>query len=143
MKATRSYRWLVLAFSVLLSLPLTLAPLGDHEARAAWEKRALTSISEVANAETTDSFFSNLESFFDDHLFGALTLNRSYRRFQLEVLRDPPKENIAVGQGELVFLTSHEADLPRASLAYFCNPRESRVDQLSEGLSRPAISAAS
>ncbi|MEM1403138.1 MAG: hypothetical protein AAGG55_07405 [Pseudomonadota bacterium] len=35
-----------------------------------------------------------------------------------------------------MFLTSHEVEFPRASLAYFCNPREARVDQLFQGLTR-------
>ncbi|MEM1403139.1 MAG: hypothetical protein AAGG55_07410 [Pseudomonadota bacterium] len=90
MQVTRSYRWLVLGFSVLLSLPLAFAPLGDHAARAAWEKRPLTSIADVTDAESADLFFGDLESFFDDHLFGALFLNRAYRQLQLDVFRDPP-----------------------------------------------------
>ncbi|CAN0585975.1 unnamed protein product, partial [Ectocarpus sp. 12 AP-2014] len=125
---------LALVFASLLAMPLVLAPWEDHVARAKWEKRELTDAAYVTKNLGSASFFDDLERFIDDHLFGALAINRAYRRFQFEVLGDSPVPNVAMGEAGFVFLTSHNADRPLEAIEKYCegDPREAK--KLLQGL---------
>jgi hypothetical protein len=125
---------LLLAFALILALPVLLSPWADDEARATWEKRELASPARLMSRFGRPDFFTELQAVVDDHLYGALALNRAYRRLQYYGFSDAPVPNVALGEGELVFLTSHTADRPYETLQKLCNMPEQQVVTLHRAL---------
>ncbi|MEM8489813.1 MAG: hypothetical protein AAF756_03230 [Pseudomonadota bacterium] len=124
----------LLLVALVLAVPVLLIPLADDEARAEWEKRSLVELPSISDFGSPKAGFAQLGEYLNDHVFGVLAVNRAYRRAQFELFGDAPIPNVVRGDDGLVFLTSHGANYPRATLNRFCSPNSFRIKGIARSL---------
>ncbi len=115
-------RLLQALLGLILALPLIASFFTDHEERREWENRVLADTETISSATSAAELFPALESYLEDHMGFALTLNKSYRRLKYYVFRDSPVANISLGPDGFVFLTSYFPNSNMTVLHKICGP---------------------
>ncbi|MFK8041444.1 hypothetical protein, partial [Congregibacter sp.] len=120
-------RLAIAAVALVFLLPAVAGFFTDHKARQNWEKRELAAFPDVRQAESAKTFFPELESFVNDHIGFAMSLNKTYRMLQFYLFGDSPVANVDVGEDGFVFFNAHSAARPHAALRKSCIARMPQV----------------
>lgn len=105
--------FLTLLLAVLLAVPAWVALRSHRETSAYYENRTLAVFPDLTWTSLWDgSFSSGFESWYSDHFPGRTTLLKADTRVQMDVLKRPVVNDIALGDGVLLPFMDDEEQSP-------------------------------
>lgn len=114
-----SRKWLLILL-VIFSIPAVASFFTDHNERSEWEKRKLATLPTLENPSEVNQYFSEMDSYINDHIGFALDFNKIYRQMVYYVFQDSPVENISYGKNGFTYLNSHTTKHINSSFNMIC-----------------------
>ena len=102
---------LISAIALFCGLPAIAGLFTDHEARAAWENRALAKFPRPGvNLKEIHALPEKVDAYLRDHFGFAVWLNNLYRQSRIYLYADAPTKRITIGSEGFLFVTSFSGD---------------------------------